>query len=68
MESRTVTVVDDDVEVVDTDVEGSDAFAAYFAEANKPCDREVSSLFGIGIVQPIIQPMFSNINKVITVE
>lgn len=43
MESRTVAVVDDDVEVVDTDVEGSDAFAAYFAEANKPCDREVSS-------------------------
>lgn len=41
MESRTVAVTDDDVEVLDTDVEGTDAFATYFAEANKACDREV---------------------------
>ncbi|CAM9338677.1 unnamed protein product [Ectocarpus sp. 13 AM-2016] len=41
MESRTVAVADDDVEVLDTDEAGTDAFAAYFAEANKACDREV---------------------------
>lgn len=41
MESRTVAVTDDDVEVLDTDAEGTDAFATYFAEANKACDREV---------------------------
>lgn len=33
---------DDNFEVLDTDAEGTDAFAAYFAEANKPCDREVN--------------------------
>ncbi len=41
MESRTVAVTDDDVEVLDTDAEGTDGFAAYFAEANKASDREV---------------------------
>ncbi|CAM9551618.1 unnamed protein product [Ectocarpus sp. 4 AP-2014] len=41
MESRTVAVTDDDVEVLDTDEAGTDVFAAYFAEANKACDREV---------------------------
>lgn len=41
MESRTVAVTDDDVEVLDTDAEGADGFATYFAEANKACDREV---------------------------
>lgn len=48
MESRTVAVADEDVEVVDTELEGSDAFAAYFAEANKAFDKEVSysSVFG----------------------
>lgn len=41
MEARTVPVTDDDFEVLDTDAEGTDAFATYFAEANKACDREV---------------------------
>lgn len=36
-----MAVTDDDVEVLDTDAEGTDAFATYFAEANKACDREV---------------------------
>ena len=36
-----MAVTDDDVEVLDTDAEGTDGFAAYFAEANKACDREV---------------------------
>lgn len=36
-----MAVTDDDVEVLDTDEAGTDAFAAYFAEANKVCDREV---------------------------
>lgn len=44
MESRTVAVTDDDVEVLDSDAEGADAFATYFAEANKACDREVMRL------------------------
>lgn len=48
MESRTVAVADDDVEIVDTEIEGQDAFATYFAEANKTCDREVS--FALSIV------------------
>ncbi|CAN0222561.1 unnamed protein product [Scytosiphon promiscuus] len=41
METRTVVANDDNFEVLDTDAEGTDAFAAYFAEANKACDREV---------------------------
>lgn len=45
MESRTVAVTDDDVEVLDTDEAGPDAFAAYFAEANKACDREVQQQY-----------------------
>lgn len=43
MESRTVAIADDDVEIVDTETEESDAFAAYFAEANKAKDREVTN-------------------------
>lgn len=43
MESRTVIPADDNFEVLDTDAEGTDAFAAYFAEANKACDREVTT-------------------------
>lgn len=41
-ESRAASVADDDVEIVDTENEGEDAFATYFAEAHKACDREVS--------------------------
>lgn len=41
-ESRAAVVADDDVEIVDTEKDGADAFAAYFAEAHKACDREVS--------------------------
>lgn len=41
MESRAPVVADDDVEIVDTEKEGADAFATYFAEAHKACDREV---------------------------
>lgn len=48
-----MAVTDDDVEVLDTDEAGKDAFAAYFAEANKACDREVlqqqCSLVGLRI-------------------
>jgi len=42
MESRTVAVTDDDVEVLDTDdAEGTGAFATYFPGGNKACDTEV---------------------------
>ncbi|CAM9610619.1 unnamed protein product, partial [Hapterophycus canaliculatus] len=43
MESRTVVATDDNFEVLDTEADGTDAFAAYFAEANKACDREVAN-------------------------
>ncbi|CAN0410169.1 unnamed protein product [Ascophyllum nodosum] len=42
MQSRAVTVTEDDVDVISTaEEEGLDAFAAYFAEPNKACDKEV---------------------------
>eukprot|EP00904_Undaria_pinnatifida_P010836 jgi/Undpi1/6883/HiC_scaffold_21.g09359.m1 len=41
IESRATPVLDDNVEIVETDEEGTDAFAAYFAEAHKASDREV---------------------------
>lgn len=50
MESRAVTATEDDVEVVDTDAGGPDAFAAYFAEANKACDREVVPLWPLALM------------------
>lgn len=41
MESRTISVTDDDVEIVDAGGGGSDTIATYFAEASKGYDREV---------------------------
>ena len=43
-ESRPMSVADDNVDIVDTETEGADAFATYFAEAHKACDREVSQV------------------------
>lgn len=44
MQSRTVALVEDDVEIIDTEGPDSDVIAAYFAEANKGFDKEVRSL------------------------
>lgn len=43
MESRAVTVADE-IDIIDTKEGGLDAFAAYYAEVDKSCDREVTCI------------------------